>query len=344
MRISDLSKFPESHNEDRHQQQPSPKIFWAVFAVIFVLMIGVVLWQGVWYERSEVVKLINTEGVPETIDMKNISLTLDLQNVHPLDKGHFEIWVSDGISPQSVGKFNITPDGTFEDLDFKLIDNKIFNFEIGKTKELSRVFITIEQTGDDDPDPSAIEFLSGKILDDTAELVFSAFDFTAAGGSYILLTPTNDPDEELEQSGIWFFIPENPFRTSLILNDAPTGWTYEAWIEQDDKAFSVGSFSSVVGKDSSSAFSGEQEGPAFPGEDFLQNPPEGFTFPLNLADGSFRVFISIEPDISGFDPTGGAPFQLQPLSDTIAEGLEERVTVELDQSLDDIPEGTATLQ
>ncbi|MFC1687393.1 hypothetical protein ACFL0L_02345 [Patescibacteria group bacterium] len=344
MKISNLSKPPDLQDEDRQQHPPSPRTFWVVFVLIFLVMTGLVLWQGVWYERSEIAELVNTEGATETVKMKDISLELVLKNVQPLEKGHFEAWVSDGITPQSIGRFNINSEGLFEDLDFKPIAENTFSFETEKTKELSRVFVTIEQTGDDDSTPSDIEFLSGKIVDDVAELAFSAFDFTEASGSYILLTPTNDPDEELEQSGIWFFIPENPFRTSLILNDAPTGWTYEAWIDQDGKAFSVGRFSSVVGKDSSSDFSGEQEGPAFPGEDFLQNPPEGFTFPLYLADGSFQVFISIEPDISGFDPTGGAPFQLQPLFDTIPENLEDRTAEELEQSLDNIPEGVATFQ
>lgn len=63
-------------------------------------------------------------------------------------------------------------------------------------------------------------------------------------------------------------------------------------------------------------FSGNENVPPFPGEDFLANAPDGLTFPLDLSGGA--AVISIEPA----DDNSPAPIALKPLVGEIPADAE----------------------
>ena len=95
-------------------------------------------------------------------------------------------------------------------------------------------------------------------------------------GSYIFSTPTNTVAND-ELSGLWFIdLTTGMPRAGLNLPALPTGWVYEAWAIIDAVPVSTGIFTSLDTKDVNADFSGTLAGHSFPGEDFLQNAPEGF--------------------------------------------------------------------
>ena len=58
-------------------------------------------------------------------------------------------------------------------------------------------------------------------------------------------------------------------------------------------------------------------GPALPGEDFVANLPDSIAPPVDLANGSSQIIITVEPDIDGTDPTGEGAFSLRPWAASI---------------------------
>jgi len=83
---------------------------------------------------------------------------------------------------------------------------------------------------------------------------------------------------------------------SLDLPTLPEGWEYEGWVVINGQPLSTGKFLKVDEADFATPYSGASPGPAYPGEDFLQNAPAGLTFPLDLS-GSTAV-ISVEGTVT----------------------------------------------
>ena len=103
----------------------------------------------------------------------------------------------------------------------------------------------------------------------------------------------------------------------LDLPILPDGWVYEGWGVTQGTPLSTGRFTDPAAADDASPFS--DGGPAFPGEDFLTDLPDGVTPPVDLADGSSLIVVSVEPDLAGIDPTGSGPFALKPLALEVPE-------------------------
>ncbi|MFH1236425.1 MAG: hypothetical protein V1685_05850 [Parcubacteria group bacterium] len=336
-----LGDFPSP--QDLGNLIPS-RFLWIFFVFICIGVMAVVVWFGYFEPKTRTVTGDENETAIEQISQ---TLTLELKDIESLDSGHYVAWVSDGITSWKAGSFRLRDDGVFVDLDGNVVSHNEFVFAVDRGRILSRIFVTIEANDDQDDSPSETEIVTGSLERGGAQLSFSAVDLVESRGSYILLTPTDDPNKDFERSGLWFFTPVNPFRTSLVLNDAPRGWMYEGWVIRTGETISLGRFRSIVGRDSFHGFSGDAEGPAFPGEDLLRNAPEGFPggFPINLADGSSEVFITLEPDYSGIDPTGDKPFHIRALSDEIPEGLADRIPeIFHGFSRASFPSGTATLK
>ena len=79
--------------------------------------------------------------------------------------------------------------------------------------------------------------------------------------------------------------------------------------------------------DDAAPFSGSMSGPAYPGEDLLENAPSGLNFPLNLAGGTAVISIEPSPDNSA------APFLLKPLVGAISASADDHVNYQMDQNL-----------
>jgi len=206
-------------------------------------------------------------------------------------------------------------------------------------REARTFVVTIEPTDDPEPGPSGVVALSGAFHGKEASLSFPV-SFTNARGSYILATPTDGGDSH-ETAGVWFLDPSGP-APSLDLPALPSGWVYEGWAVTQGHPVSTGRFRTPTGADSHSDHGGTSDGPPFPGEDLLRNPPMSVSFPADLADGKSRIVVSVEPDLDGTDPTGPKPFAVKPLVASVPEDAADHTSYDLMADPGTTPSGTVT--
>ncbi len=248
---------------------------------------------------------------------------------------HYEGWAIVDGSPVTTGKFNVQDD-SIVDLD----GNAIEAFAVPGIESASAIVITIEPAGDTDDIPADTHFVAGDVVDGSADLTIAhqaalGTDFSDAAGTFLLATPTDDPEGN-ELSGIWFLELPGP-TASLELPTLPDGWRYEGWAVIDGMPLTSGTFLSAEGADDSAPFSGPNQGPPFPGEDYVTNAPDGVTLPTDLSGGT--VVISVEP----YPDDSPAPFILKPLLGTAAEDATDHESYPLESNSDPLPYGTATI-
>jgi len=259
---------------------------------------------------------------------------LDFDGLETLgENAVYEGWIIVDGAPVSTGRFNIDADG-------QAISEEggSHEFIIEADVDASAVVITIEPTVDPDPAPTATHILAGDVIDGSADLTIShpaalGTDFADAAGNYILATPT-DGEGNNELSGVWFI--DLPVAQGLDLPELPEGWVYEGWAVIDGVPVSTGRFVDPGAADDFDGFSGDQGGPPYPGEDFLQNAPDGLSFPTDLTDAT--IVISVEPD----PDDSPAPFALKPLVSEVADDIEDHQVQTLGAG-PAAPVGTATI-
>ena len=215
----------------------------------------------------------------------------------------YEGWAIVDGEPLSTGRFVVDEAGTQFGDDGEPIDH----FAIDATAATAFV-LTLEPTVDDDPAPSDIHLLGGDVVDGTAQLSVGhptalATDFAGAAGTVEVVVPTA-PDSPIDTAGIWFFSDGGG---SLTLPTLPAGWVYEGWAVFDGIPVSTGRFTDPNTADDFDGFSGDDSGPATPGEDFIRNAPDGLEFPRSAAGAT--VVVSVEPA----QDDSPAPFVLKPL-------------------------------
>lgn len=163
-------------------------------------------------------------------------------------------------------------------------------------------------------------------------------NLSGMAGWYVLGTPT-DGDPQNEEAGIWFLDGSGPGPVpGLNLPDVEPGWNYEGWVVVGSDTLSTGKFSTAAGPDLSNRHSGERPAPAFPGEDFLSDPPENVTFPLHLPGAS--VFVTLEP-WNTWDTEPQSPFFLRLLEGEVPQAAVPGRAYELTSLFDHLPRGTA---
>ena len=282
-----------------------------------------------------------TETEPSTttsvVEATAPSITFETEGWPELANGyHYEGWgIVDG-EPISTGKFNVA-DGEVVSLE----GEPMAVFEVENIEDASTIVITIEPEGDTDTIPADTHFVAGDVVDGVAQLTIGhpaalGTDFTEVAGSFLLATPTDD-DGSNELSGIWFLALDGGSVPSLVLPELPAGWKYEGWGVVDGTPVTTGTFLSATGADDAAPFSGPKPGPAFPGEDFLVNAPEGLAFPTDLSGAT--VVISVEP--SPDDSVD--PFALKPLIGTADQNATDHESYDLNANSDPFPTGTATI-
>jgi hypothetical protein len=159
-------------------------------------------------------------------------------------------------------------------------------------------------------------------------------DFAEAAGSVEVVVPTA-PDSAIDTAGIWFF---KDGVGSLTLPALPAGWVYEGWAVFDGIPVSTGRFTDPNTADDFNGFSGDSDGPATPGEDFVRNAPEGLEFPRSAAGAT--VVVSVEPA----EDDSPAPFVLKPLVGELPAVVERLGEYPLDNTgPDTIPTGVANI-
>ena len=261
------------------------------------------------------------------------NVALEFDGLEPLGEDFvYEGWVIIDGEPYSTGRFIVDVDGNQEYLSGSAIED---------VSEASTFVLTIEPAESDDPAPSTVRLLAGDFVDGEAQLSVGhaaalGTDFSDASGQFILATPTTESTDD-EVYGVWFIdIVDGAPVAGLDLPVLSDDWVYEGWVVVDGQAVSTGRFSDPAGPDDFNGFAGDDaDAPPFPGEDFIQNAPEGLEFPKNLAEST--VVISIEPA----DDDSPAPFTLKPLLAEVPGDVEGADEVQLDAGL--VLTGEATL-
>jgi hypothetical protein len=276
------------------------------------------------------------EDMTDDVMCGDVSLQVEVSGLPELAGDvHYEGWgIVDG-APISTGKF-IVGGGRALHLDGTPVEC----FTADGLETASTLVITIEPAGDADTIPSDTHIVAGDVTDGAAMLTIShpaalGTDFSDATGSFLLGTPT-DGDGTNELSGIWFLELPGP-TVSLDLPTLPAGWLYEGWTLIDGVPVTSGTFLTADGPDAFDGYSGDQDGPPFPGEDYLLNAPDGVTFPTDLSGAT--VVISVEP--SPDDST--APFALKPLLGVADDPAGDHVSYQLGNNAVDLPFAEATI-
>ena len=258
-------------------------------------------------------------------DSETQNLTLNISGLENLgDDYAYEGWLIVDGSPVTAGIFRVNDNGE--------LSQSSFDIESSVLESATAYVLTIEPSPDNDPAPSDVHILAGDFSSQSAELSVShnaaiGTDFTSSTGEYILATPTDGSDDSNELSGVWWLNPTNGPSAGLSLPTLPAGWKYEGWAVIDGTAVSTGTFTSVSGADDDASFSGtEAAAPAYPGEDFLNNAPNGLSFPTDLSGGT--VVISVEPS----PDNSTAPFLLKPLVSAIPSNAEDRTVYTMDNN------------
>ncbi|MDW3178122.1 MAG: anti-sigma factor [Acidimicrobiia bacterium] len=268
----------------------------------------------------------------EEVDESPVSFSFE--GLEPLGENFvYEGWVIVDDSPVSTGRFTLEADGTQLFHTGSLADD---------LAAATAVVLTIEPAEGDDPAPADAHVLAGDIIDGVAQLSVGhpaalGNDFTQASGQFVLATPTTAVEDD-ELSGIWFIdIVDGAAAQGLDLPELPAGWVYEGWAVIDGQPVTTGRFTDAGAADDFNGFSGtDATGPNYPGEDFIQNAPEGLTFPTDLTGST--VVVSIEPQ----DDDSPAPFAFKPLAAEVPDGTTDHVGVALGAG-PAFPTGVATI-
>ena len=244
------------------------------------------------------------------------NLTLNLNGLEALGNDFvYEGWLIVDGAPVSTG--------TFSSVTFP----QTFAVNTSQLNDASTFVLSVEPAVDSDPAPAATKILAGDFAGNSANVDSNGIvgDFSSATGNYILATPT-DMDDTNEASGVWFL--DNSSGSAVAGLDLPTlqdGWKYEGWAVIGGTPISTGTFTSIMDFDdnaSTSPFKGDAgDGPAFPGEDFLQNAPAGMTFPTDLKGATIVISVEPSPDNSLL------PFTLKPLAHMVPNDAMNHTTI-----------------
>ena len=247
------------------------------------------------------------------------NLSLNVTGLENLGADYvYEGWIIVNGAPVSTGTFSVNDSGE--------LSQSSFVVEVNALAAATKFVLSIEPTNDPDPAPANTKILAGDFSGDSAGVTSTGIvgDFSTAAGKYILATPT-DGMMNNERSGIWFLdLASGSPAIGLSLPTLSAGWKYEGWVVINGTPISTGTFTDAAMADDNAAttpFKGDvNNGPGYPGEDFIQNAPTGFTFPTDLR-GTTAV-ISVEPD----PDNSPNPFTLKPLAHGVPSDADDHVT------------------
>lgn len=269
-----------------------------------------------------------------TVDKANdLPFNFNVSNLAELSSGTYEGWVVRGDDKYSFGTFNTNSAGD-------IVGDLALSSVTAQNGD--KIVVTIEPVPDNSPDPSGTVVLAGDLAGGSADLAFPV-DVSEFAGKYILATPSNG-DNTTETAGVWFLdLVNGAPAVGLDIPKAPDGWTYEGWVVYNGTPLTSGQFTDPETADDFAGFSGELGTPPFPGEDYVMNLPEGTETPVDLANGSSKVVISLEPLVDGKDPTGDGPAQVKPLVADVPEGANDHQVYNMTLDSSSLPSGSASL-
>lgn len=224
----------------------------------------------------------------DTLDISTIEANISELPVLPDSMTYVGWFNSDDYGAVKVFAMDADQNGSI-----KYVSNEKFE-NLLRAQEF---FITTEKKSvisDSNLVPSERILLFGRFSDAACNLTISETspDFENLNEVFNLATPTNGPETD-ELSGVWFVdsISTN-LQAGLNLPDLYAGWIYEGWVQIDGQYISTGRFVNPKAADLYSAFGGALAGYNFPGEDFLIDSTQTFSFPINLSNAN--VIVSIE--------------------------------------------------
>jgi len=256
------------------------------------------------------------EKKEEMMKSTTSDLTLAINGLEDLGDDYvYEGWIIVNGAPVSTGTFTSTA------------SSQTFMVEASKLSAATKFVLSIEpagETGSAAATPSATKLLVGDFSGNTATVSIGTvgdFSTTTPSGKFFLRSPTDESGNNNgnDESGIWFGMPATPPAAALTLPTLKAGWKYEGWVVVDGIGpLSTGTFTAFDMADdnaaSASSFGGiENNGPQIPGEDFFNNAPSGFTFPLDLRGRTIVISVEPVPDNSP------KPFLLKPLKGTAGQ-------------------------
>jgi len=257
-------------------------------------------------------------SLSNSIEVNRVSayseLSIDFTGLENLGEDYaYEGWVIVDGSPVTTGVFTVDDSGVLSETVFNVLTTDL---------EVATAFVlSIEPAVDNDPAPADTKLLIGEFSDDTATVSSDGIvaDFSTAAGSYILATPT-DMDDTNEFSGVWFLDNSGDAAVAgLDLPELSAGWVYEGWVVLDGTPVSTGTFTDVNAADSNASTSPykgtDNDGPAYPGEDFVMGSAAGIDFPTDLTGTT--IVVSVEP----YPDNSEAPFALKPLAGEVPTGI-----------------------
>lgn len=254
------------------------------------------------------------------------TLTLSINGLEELGPDYvYEGWLIVNGNAVTSGRFTVDGNGNLSQQNFEILQEILDG--------ATTFVLTIEPATNDDPGPSDVHLVAGDFNGNTGSLSISHAaalnnDYSGAMGNYILATPTDDAINN-EKSGIWFLDVSggSPVK-GLNLPDLPNGWEYEGWVVIDGVPVTTGKFINTETADDFDGFSETiNNGPPFPGEDYLLNAPSGLNFPIDLSGRTAVISIEPVPDNSE------APFLLKPLVGQIPSDALDHTTYAMGQNL-----------
>ena len=261
--------------------------------------------------------------VNSTNDKSNVEL--ELQGLENLGANfEYQGWLVVGGEPVSIGVLPVDENG-------ELIQS-IYEVDAEKLEESTAFVVTIEPSPDNNPLPSPTHVVAGDFDGNQASLDINhtaalGCNFNDASGKFVLATPTDGDGNNDEDSGVWFLDNSSSITTQgLDIPELPDGWTYEGWANIEGVFVSTGTFRYAGTMDDEMRYSGGEGAPPFPGEDFLNDAPDGLEFPVSLKGASIMISVEPVPDNSE------APFIMQPLSKMIPFDQETHVVIGMESS------------
>ena len=232
-------------------------------------------------------------------EVAKVQVRLELENLAPLLDGYtYQAWAKIGFITLPSERFNVVENGSFVNSSGQFIQNAfIFTEDIS---DASQVFITIEDKRDSDETPSGTVVLAGDVSGSSATLSMTHplalnTSFGGQSGSFMLMSWVSGAPVD-DTSGLWFIEgTRNAPTAGLSLPTLPDGWTYEGWVDKGGALVSTGTFRDNSGHDLERLYS-TSDTPPFPGEDFVENPPAGVTFPLDPSGGTVQITVEPFPD------------------------------------------------
>ncbi len=297
-------------------------------------------------ETTEETEEESSEETEESEEAAEIvtEISLTSNGLEPLENGvHYEGWVLVDGEPYSTGKFNVDAEGNFT-----TVDGEPFEGAFGSTvdaSEASDFVLTVEPDGDTDAVPSDPKLVGGEFADGATTATIDhpgalGTDFSEGTGSFTFATPSDDVEDN-DLAGVWFLsLASGEPEGTLDLPELPVGWTYEGWAVIDGVPYSTGQFTDPLAPDNFSGFTGPNDVPPYPGEDFVENLPEALADLEGGVDLSgATIVISVEP----VPDDSEAPFVLKPFVGEAPEDAEARVDYDLEADDSSFPTVDAEL-